>query len=38
MRTVQNSGRKAGYGIDVELQELVEAEFDGLGARPLFRK
>ncbi len=32
MRTVQaNSGRKAGYGIDVELQELVEAEFDGLG-------
>ena len=32
MRTVQaNSGRKAGYGIDVELQQLVEAEFDGLG-------
>jgi hypothetical protein len=32
MRTVQaNSGKKTGYGIDVELQELVEAEFDGLG-------
>ena len=32
MRTVQaKSGRKAGYSIDVELQELVEAEFDGLG-------
>ncbi|MDP1702484.1 MAG: hypothetical protein Q8L53_16205 [Aestuariivirga sp.] len=32
MRTVQaTSGRKAGYSIDIELQELVEAEFDGLG-------